>query len=143
MYIQKDYIRLITGIAILVIIFACIFITSCIQKNKDLLDLVNAEQNYSDQLSPEFTSEVLDGSQIGAKETKVSNDGKVIGINLSYSSKHCFQIIKDKLEKNNWHFVESGSDTSASFYKTYGTYTWLFVNCIEAVGQTSVVMTVD
>ncbi|MDO5329396.1 MAG: hypothetical protein Q4E88_04815 [Coriobacteriia bacterium] len=143
MYIRKSNIRLIIGITIVLFIFASLFIVSFVQKSKNITDLVEAEAKYSKNLDDCFKEEVVSPESVGALDVKVSDEGKIVGFNLPVKASFAFKTLKTNLESKSWKYVNSGDDTKATFYKTEGIYTWLFLNCIDISSQTSVVITVD
>ena len=62
----------------------------------------------------------------------------VCGFESDSSPYQVFQDICLQLEENDWACIPAG-ETSASFYRDKGTYTWAYVSCGSVQGSTVVV----
>lgn len=141
MLYKKDYIRLFIGFLIIVFIFIFIGISTYLEKFKGSEDLLMYEDKFSNNIPEEYYNEVIDPAQFDCKNVKIDSSEKIVGFSLSSEPKECFDLLKNNLLSKGWSFVESGSSSSASFYKENGKYTWLFLNCVYVGGETSIVLT--
>ena len=138
---KSEKIKLVVGFIIVISIFVFIGISSYFEKLNSSNDLLNFETKYSDMVPENFSKEVFDVSNIAVGKIRSDKSGNVVGFSLSSGVFESFNLVKNQLLNNGWNFVESGSSSSASFYKSEGQYTWLFVNCISVGGETSIVLT--
>ena len=138
---KSENIKLVIGFIIVISIFIFIGISSYIEKLNSFDEFINYEDKYSDSLPENYFDEVADFSQFEVKNIRVDKSGDVVGFSLPAGAIESFNLIKNQLINNGWNYVESGSSSSASFYKDEGKYTWLFVNCINVGGETSIVLT--
>lgn len=85
-----------------------------------------------------FEEEVV--SLEGRRDVQVGAQGTVIGYGAEGDAPSAFCQLADRLAERGWTAVESGSDSAGSFVKSGGTYTWVFVNCVQVGEGASVVM---
>lgn len=138
-----NYKRLIKSIAILIVLFLIIFVFVRLNFIKDFIDLITSTKQTSSFFSESLSNDIFDVNNIQAKDFRFSKDNKVIGFSVAGNYKDTFLTIKVLLEQNNWKFFESQRDNCASFYKSDGQYTWLFLNCVQMGEDTSVVVTAN
>lgn len=143
MYIRKENIRFVIGLIIVVGIFFAIGISSCVEKSNQLDELINFDSKFSSNLPESFSSEVLEISSVGGYDIRVAKNEKIIGFSMPFSAEKSFELIKNKLCNLGWIYISSANKTNASFTKENGEYKWIFVNCIEMEGTTSVVITTE
>ena len=143
MYTRKEKLRLTLGIIVFFGIFIFLGINSCTSRHQEFDDLLNVETKFSSELPKDFITEVIDVNSIGGYDVRVSNNEKIIGFSLNSSSEISFELIKSKLLDNNWKCLDNGNKNSTTFYKDEGTYTWLFLNCVDIGGMSSAVFTSD
>lgn len=143
MYTRKEKLRLFLGVVVFVLIFVFLGINSCSSRYQEFDDLLNAETKFSNELPKDFITEVIDVNSIGGYDVRVSNNEKIIGFSLNSSSEISFELIKSMLLDNNWKCLDNGNKNSTTFYKNEGTYTWLFLNCVDIGGISSAVFTSD
>ena len=140
---KSEKIKIFIGFLIVTGIFIFIGISSYIEKMNNFDDLVNCDTKFAASLSNNYCEDVMDVNSLNVDDLKVDKDEKVIGFSLGTNSNDAFQIVKSKLLDNGWNYVQSGNGTSASFYKDSETHNWLFVNCVDVSGVSSVVITRD
>ena len=138
---KKENIKLIVGILVVIAIFVSIWISKHLESLSDTVNLVNFESEYSHTVIDNFLDEVIDVNKINAKDIKIDNSNKVVGFTLSNDASYSFILIRNCLIDKGWEFVESGNSTSGSFYKNNGKYRWIFLNCINVGGESSIVLT--
>ena len=143
MYSRKENLRLIVGILIVLGVFIFLGLNSCESRYKEIDTLIHSESKYSDEVPDNFSNEVLDVPSIGGFDVKVSDNKKIVGFSMPYSSDVSFDIIKSKLQQNNWKYIENGNKNNTTFFKDEGNYTWLFLNCVDIGGTSSAVFTSD
>jgi len=73
-------------------------------------------------------------------DVRVSEEGGVIGLLSHGSLEEVTTFCEAELIEHGWTKVESGYAACASFVKTQGSYTWLFMSCIEVCGDTSILI---
>ena len=138
---KSENIKLAIGFIIVISIFIFIGISSYIEKLNGFDEIINYDDKYSDSLPENYFNEVADFSKIDVTNIRVDKTGNVVGFSLHTGEIESFNLVKNQLINNGWNYVESGTLSSASFYKNEGKYTWLFVNCINVGGETSIVLT--
>ena len=138
---KKEKIRLVFGVIIVALIFAFIGVSSYVENHSEDSSILNYSEKYKHTLPSNFDSEIFDINGLSISNLLTKDDEKVIGFSLNCTAQESFKLIKSKLELNNWKFAESGSQTAGSFYKDEGEVTWLFLNCIDVGGGSSVVIT--
>lgn len=144
------------GIIFIALVVACV-IDQAIKDDSPWREQVNLEHPFSQvsfaaafnelaitdmrTLLPEdFEKEVM--SLESFTDVQVSEGAGVIGF---YSEKEASAVFKEcalRLTERGWTKVESGHETFASFVRTAGTYTWLYLSCSSVSGGTSVVVQV-
>lgn len=140
---RMEKIRLLIGMIIVAFIFFIIGFSTYLEKSNEFDSLINYETKFSDSIPDEYSNEVINVNELKVHSLKIDKSEKVVGFSMDLEADKCFEIIKTMLASKGWTYVESGSSSSASFYKESGTYSWVFVNCIFIGGETSVVLTVD
>lgn len=90
------------------------------------------------QLPDGFQEEVLD---VGSRaELRVGADGSVVGFTEQGNAAEVYSALKQDLEGRSWREAESGRDDCGSFVKDGGSFTWLFVSCVQVGDAASVVI---
>ena len=138
---KSEKIKIMFGVLIVIGIFVFIGVSSHIEKLNSYNELLNYETKFSATLSNEYCNDVIDVNSLNIKNLKVERDENVIGFSLNTNSVNAFELVKSKLIDNGWNYVQSGNGSSASFYKDSGEHNWLFVNCVDVSGESSVVIT--
>ena len=138
---RKENIKILLGMLIVASIFVFIAVSSYVEKTQNYDNLINSDTKFSESIPDNYSDEIVDPAQLNGSQVKIDKSGNVVGFTLKINAIQSFCLIKDKLISNGWNYVESGSASSASFYKDEGKYRWLFLNCIDVGGESSVVLT--
>lgn len=104
----------------------------------------DTQQNTSctdkSQLPAWFYEEVLTGKDLSAvtiKNIQTMQKTCLIGFECRDSSEQAFTRLQHALEEKDWLKFDAGLATSASFRKSSGTCSWLWLSCVEVSGATS------
>lgn len=143
MLYKSEKIKLLIGLLIVASIFVFIGISTYFEKAEDYDSLLNFEENYSSDIPENYLEEVVDVFSFDAHLIMIDKSEKIVGFSIDSDAATSFNNLKEQLISRGWNYVDSGSSTSSSFYKNNGNYKWLFVNCVNVGGETSVVLTVD
>lgn len=143
MFYKSEKIKLLIGLLVVASIFIFIGISTYFEKADDCDSLLNFDEKYSSDIPENYLEEVVDVFSFDSHLIMIDNSEKIVGFSIAEDAVTAFNILKAQLISRGWNYVESGSSTSSSFYKNNGNYKWLFVNCVNVGGETSVVLTVD
>lgn len=136
----KKYFIVFAALVLLVILF---FVFRFAQHTLDTVNLINFTEEYSDVLPQYFNEELFPSSLLEMNDINVNSNSMVIGFSMPTNAQNSYSKIKNLLTDNGWLFIDDKTYTCSSFYKNNGEINWLFVNCVDNNGGSSVVFTAD
>ncbi|MCL2889347.1 MAG: hypothetical protein FWE65_02865 [Eggerthellaceae bacterium] len=92
----------------------------------------------SDRLPEGFTQEIF--SLTSFHDIRLSKAGGVVGLLSDEPLERVFSFCELELLRRGWIKVDSGHEACASFIKTQGRYSWLYLSCAEIGNGTSVLI---
>lgn len=97
-------------------------------------------ESGAESLSAQFEDEVFD---LGTyHDIFTSADKSVVGFSSFQDKTMLFSECTEKLREHGWMKVESGYEVAASFVKTEGRFTWLYLSCSQSGKKASGVIQV-
>lgn len=95
-------------------------------------------RGYEGRLLEGFQEEVV---SLGSRSSvRVGAEGSVVGFVEQGLATEAFSALASDLQERSWRTVDSGRSDCGSFVKEEGSFTWLFVNCVQVGEETSVVI---